>query len=50
MPHVMFGGINHEPALTLATRLARGDKRWDAEDEAGAFPRGADPGEDLLEL
>jgi adenosylmethionine---8-amino-7-oxononanoate aminotransferase len=22
MPHVMFGGINHEPALTLATRLA----------------------------
>jgi adenosylmethionine---8-amino-7-oxononanoate aminotransferase len=23
MPHVMFGGINHEPALTLATRLAK---------------------------
>jgi adenosylmethionine-8-amino-7-oxononanoate aminotransferase len=23
MPHVMFGGINHEPALTLARRLAR---------------------------
>lgn len=23
MPHVMFGGINHEPALALATRLAR---------------------------
>lgn len=22
MPHVMFGGINHEPALRLATRLA----------------------------
>ena len=22
MPHVMFGGINHEPALTLASRLA----------------------------
>ncbi|MDA1016127.1 MAG: adenosylmethionine--8-amino-7-oxononanoate transaminase [Planctomycetota bacterium] len=22
MPHVMFGGINHEPALTLAARLA----------------------------
>lgn len=22
MPHVMFGGINHEPALQLATRLA----------------------------
>jgi len=22
MPHVMFGGINHEPALTLAERLA----------------------------
>jgi adenosylmethionine-8-amino-7-oxononanoate aminotransferase len=22
MPHVMFGGINHEPALTLARRLA----------------------------
>ncbi|QEG00031.1 Adenosylmethionine-8-amino-7-oxononanoate aminotransferase [Stieleria maiorica] len=22
MPHVMFGGINHEPALTLADRLA----------------------------
>lgn len=23
MPHVMFGGINHEPALRLAARLAR---------------------------
>jgi len=23
MPHVMFGGIQHEPALTLAARLAR---------------------------
>lgn len=23
MPHVMFGGINHEPALTLAHRLAQ---------------------------
>lgn len=23
MPHVMFGGINHEPALRLATRLAK---------------------------
>lgn len=23
MPHVMFGGINHEPALRLATRLAQ---------------------------
>ena len=23
MPHVMFGGINHEPALRLAQRLAR---------------------------
>lgn len=23
MPHVMFGGIHHEPALRLATRLAR---------------------------
>lgn len=23
MPHVMFGGINHEPGLTLATRLAK---------------------------
>lgn len=22
MPHVMFGGVNHEPALTLARRLA----------------------------
>jgi len=23
MPHVMFGGVNHEPALRLATRLAK---------------------------
>lgn len=23
MPHVMFGGVNHEPALRLATRLTR---------------------------
>jgi type II secretory pathway predicted ATPase ExeA len=46
--HAAAGGVPRR-VHALATRLARGDKRW-AEDEAGASARGADPAEDLLEL